>query len=127
MSLPDPLFVCLGAVPGALCRYYGTIALARRFGRDFPFGTFAINLSGAFLMGMVTTLAIERVILSPQLLLLLTTGFLGSYTTFSTYALDTSILWRSDRRLLGVIYWLGSVVLGGICFEMGTILARAIG
>jgi fluoride exporter len=127
MSIPDPLFVCFGAVPGALCRYYGTISLARRFGTAFPWGTFAINLSGAFLMGMVTTLAIERVILSPQLLLLLTTGFLGSYTTFSTYALDTSILWRSDRRVFSVIYGVGSVVLGGIGFEMGTILARAIG
>jgi CrcB protein len=127
MSITDPLFVCFGAVPGALCRYYGTIALARRFGTAFPWGTFAINLSGAFLMGVVTTLAIERVIVSPQLLLLLTTGFLGSYTTFSTYALDTSILWRSDRRVFSVIYGLGSVILGGISFEMGTILARAIG
>jgi CrcB protein len=125
MFLPDPLLVCIGAVPGALCRYYLTIALARRFGTGFPFGTFCINLSGALLMGLVVTLVVERAI-EPRLQLLLTTGFLGSYTTFSTYALDTSVLWRSDRRLQSALYWFGSVVLGGIGFEIGTVLARAI-
>jgi CrcB protein len=125
-ALNAPLAVSLGAIPGALCRYYITLRLAQWLGTRFPFGTFFINLSGALLMGFFATLAIERAIPSPNLQLLITTGFLGSYTTFSTYALDTSVLLRSGSRLRSLFYWLGSVVLGGICLEIGIILAKIV-
>jgi CrcB protein len=125
-ALSAPLAVSLGAIPGALSRYYITLGLAQWLGTRFPFGTFFINLSGALLMGFCATLAIERAIPSANLQLLITTGFLGSYTTFSTYALDTSVLLRSGSRWRSLFYWLGSVVLGGICLEIGIILARIV-
>lgn len=118
-ALSAPIAIMAGAVPGALSRYYITAWSARWLGIRFPFGTFLINLSGALLMGFFATLAIRQVISSPNLQLLITTGFLGSYTTFSTYALDACVLWRSGSRLKFLVYWLGSVVIGGICLEIG--------
>ncbi|HBW57319.1 MAG TPA: fluoride efflux transporter CrcB, partial [Oscillatoriales bacterium UBA8482] len=100
---------------------------AQWLGTNFPYGTFMINLSGSLLMGFFATLAIERVITSSELQLLITTGFLGSYTTFSTYALDTSVLLRSGSQKKAMFYWLGSVVFGGICLEIGIALAKVIG
>lgn len=123
-NLQAILAISLGAVPGALSRYYLTVLFAQWFGIAFPYGTFVINLSGSLLMGFFTTLALERVITSPDLQLLITTGFLGSYTTFSTYTLDTSALLRSGSRAKAFGYWAGSFVFGGICFEIGIALAR---
>jgi CrcB protein len=123
VALSAPIAVSLGAIPGALSRYYITIRLAQWLGTSFPYGTFAINISGALLMGFITTLAIDRSIASPELQLLITTGFLGSYTTFSTYALDTSVLLRDGSRVRSLLYWAGSAVLGGIGLEMGIVLA----
>jgi CrcB protein len=126
-SLITPLAVSLGAIPGALSRYYLTIGLAQWLGTRFPFGTFVINLSGALLMGFVATLVGSQVITSPKLQILMINGFLGSYTTFSTFALDTSILLRNGSYTKAMFYWLASMVLGGICLEVGIILANMIG
>ena len=83
----SPIAISLGAIPGALCRYYISLYFSRWFGTDFPFGTFFINLTGAFLMGVFVTVTLERSLTSLDLRLLIAVGFLGSYTTFSTYAL----------------------------------------
>lgn len=125
LHLRASLLVGLGAIPGALSRYYMTIWFSQWLGTGFPFGTFAINLSGTLLMGFVATLAVERII-APDMQLLIATGFLGSYTTFSTYMLDTSVLLRVGNRMKALFYWAGSVVLGGICLEIGIVLARMV-
>ncbi len=125
-SVRSPLAVCLGAIPGALSRYYLTILLNKWLGTDFPYGTFFINITGALIMGFVFTLAVERSLISPELRLLIATGFLGSYTTFSTYALDSSLLWRSGSLISGSFYWLGSSILGVIGLELGSFLARKL-
>jgi fluoride exporter len=125
-GIRKPLAVCLGAIPGALSRYYLTMLCARWLGEGFPYGTFIINITGALVMGFFVTLSIERTIASPELRLLVAVGFLGSYTTFSTYALDTSILLKSGDRGLAMFYWLGSAVLGFIGLEIGSFIARKI-
>jgi CrcB protein len=119
--------VSLGAIPGALSRYYITIGLAERLGTGFPFGTFVINLSGTVLIGFFATLANTAIFSSPNLQRLVIIGFLGSYTTFSTYALDTSILLRSGSRVKSLVYGIGSIVLGGIGLEIGIFLAERLG
>ncbi len=121
-----PLAITLGAIPGALSRYYLTLLAARWLGTGFPYGTFVINITGALVMGFFTTLALERTITSPDLRLLVAVGFLGSYTTFSTYALDTSVLLRSGSQWLALLYWLGSAALGFISLEIGSFLARRV-
>jgi CrcB protein len=125
-DLNAPLAISVGAIPGALIRYYLTILCARWLGISFPSGTFLINLSGSLLMGFFAALAVEQIIPSPELQLLITTGFLGSYTTFSTYTLDTANLRRTGNRPRTFFYWAGSVVLGGICLEIGICLAQLL-
>nr|WP_275973879.1 fluoride efflux transporter CrcB [Argonema galeatum] len=124
----------MGAIAGALCRYYLTLWFAQRFGTGFPYGTFFINLSGCLFMGFFATLALERVVtISPEVRLLVATGFLGAYTTFSTYGLDTINLLRdaegsseegSRSYLVAGLYWAGSAILGIISIQLGIILAR---
>jgi CrcB protein len=121
-----PLAVSLGAVPGALARYYLGLFCLQWFGAGFPIGTFLINLSGAFVMGFFVTFILNRAIDSPDLRLLIAVGFLGSYTTFSTYSLDISTLLRSGQLSLGLFYGLGSAGLGLLCLELGRFTANRL-
>ena len=80
-AIRNPVAVSLGAIAGALSRYYLNLWFVR-FGVTFPYGTFFINMTGCFLMGLVFTLATETVItITPEVRLLIATGFLGSYRT----------------------------------------------
>ncbi len=121
----NPIAISLGAIAGALSRYYITLWFAQRFGTNFPYGTFFINLTGCFAMGFFVTWALERVVtISPEVRLLVTTGFLGSYTTFSTYGLDTITLLGVSRLMPAVFYWAGSALLGILSVQMGVLSAR---
>ncbi|MGL5035499.1 MAG: fluoride efflux transporter CrcB [Microcystaceae cyanobacterium] len=123
-NLRTAIAISLGAIPGALCRYYLTMLLAHWFGEGFPLGTFVINITGAFLMGFIFTLALERSLIAPELRTFLAVGFLGSYTTFSTYALDTLIMIKTKPLFITLFYWLGSSILGAIAVTLGSLLGR---
>jgi CrcB protein len=118
------LAISFGAIAGALSRYYLTRFFYQWLGTSFPFGTFVINLSGAFLMGFFTTLALERTIISPDLRLTIAVGFLGSYTTFSSYELEAKNLLMTGNWGLSSLYWFGSTILGVLFLEVGGYLAR---
>lgn len=124
-----PLLVALGAVPGALSRYYLTLLSTRLFGTNFPYGTLMVNLSGALLMGFCITL-IQTPFMQNTFVAslnpLVTIGFLGSYTTFSTYELDVSNLFRMGRYKQAILYWLGSPFLGFLGVELGIFLAKQL-
>ncbi|HSF75010.1 MAG TPA: fluoride efflux transporter CrcB, partial [Microcoleus sp.] len=118
--------ISLGAVAGALSRYYITLWFANRFRTAFPYGTFFINITGCLAMGFFITLAFERVVTIPsEVRLMVATGFLGAYTTFSTYGLETNVLWRYRSYSIATFYWAGSAILGVIAVQLGIILARA--
>ena len=123
-NLRTPITIALGAIPGALCRYYLTMLFARWLGEGFPYGTFIVNLTGSFLMGFLFTLALERSLISPELRIFLAVGFLGSYTTFSTYALDTLIMIKTKPIAITLFYWFGSAGLGAIAVTLGSLLGR---
>jgi fluoride exporter len=126
----SPFAISFGAVGGALSRYYFGLWLAKYLGASFPYGTFVINVSGCFVMGFLTTLVLRRAIpcrmrtaaLHPDLWLLVTTGFIGSYTTFSTYEIDTASLLSHDL-FLAFIYWFGTALLGLLSLLLGNALA----
>lgn len=125
-AIRNPIAISLGAIAGALSRYYLTLWFSQRFGTGFPYGIFFINLTGCFAMGFFMTLALDRrvVIIPPELRLLVATGFLGSYTTFSTYGLDTITLLSNQRFMAAVLYWAGSASLGILSVQLGIVLAR---
>ncbi|MDU4959611.1 MAG: fluoride efflux transporter CrcB [Sporomusaceae bacterium] len=81
--------VAAGGAAGAVARYLISIWAAARFGPDFPYGTLLVNISGCFMIGMVMTVATERVSLQPYWQLLLGVGFIGGLTTFSAFSLET--------------------------------------
>ncbi len=125
-QIRHPIAIGLGAIAGALSRYYLTIWFANRLGTAFPYGTFLINLSGCLGMGFFVTYAERVAAISPELRLLIAVGFLGSYTTFSTYELDTQKLIQQSDLIPAVFYWVGSAILGVIGIQLGTILARLL-
>jgi CrcB protein len=118
-----PVWIALGAIPGALSRYYLTLLYTQRFDGDFPFATLLINLSGAFGIGFLATV-LQEMSAEQWLNGLLTVGFLGAYTTFSTYALDFSNLLKLGNTKRALLYGLGSPIGGFLAVEMGITLAR---
>ncbi|MEH1866928.1 MAG: fluoride efflux transporter CrcB [Nostoc sp.] len=121
------LAVAIGAIFGALSRFYVTEFAKAIFGRDFGFyGTFFINVTGCLVIAYILTLATENFrIISPELRLMTTTGFCGAYTTFSTYGLESKgFLDKGDITML-LIYFVGSAIAGMIGIQIGVLLARA--
>lgn len=126
-AVRNPIAISFGAIAGALSRYYLSLWFVQRFGTSFPYGTFFINLSGCFGMGFFATLALERIAtIPPEVRLLVAVGFLGAYTTFSTYGFDTITLLRNSSLLTASFYWAGSAMLGIISVQLGIILARLL-
>lgn len=107
-----------GAVLGALGRYYISRFCLGKFGNTFPCGTLFVNLTGAVLMGIAVSCGVLHQ-LPNELETLIIVGFLGSYTTFSTYALDIVNLWRNQRYLSSFFYAAGSLLVGFIGILIG--------
>jgi CrcB protein len=123
-SIRNPIAISLGAIAGALSRYYLTLWFAQRFGTAFPYGTFFINLTGCLIMGFFITFSLERVATIPsEVRLMVTTGFLGAYTTFSTYGLESFTLLRGSSFTAAGLYWAGSAILGIVSVGLGIFLA----
>lgn len=119
--------ISLGTIAGALSRYYLGLQIAHNFGPQIPYGTFIINITGCFVMGLLVAISEEQGFrIHPDLRLLLFTGFLGSYTTFSSYELDSLRLIESDHLELALFYWLGSAILGLLSLVTGLMLTRKI-
>ena len=116
--------VGIGAIAGSLCRYYAGQWLTQSIDTGFPIGTLIININGCFLMGSITILVANKFSWNPDLILLLTTGFLGAYTTFSAYELDADNLLEMKNLQGYLIYWIGSPIIGFLFFYFGVILVR---
>jgi len=106
------LFVGIGGGIGSMLRYLLQIFIGRHVPIVFPLGTFLVNCSGCFLIGMFYSLATKYTGFSPEWRLFLITGICGGYTTFSTYSYDGLILLKQGSNMAFMIYVLGSVVLG---------------
>jgi CrcB protein len=118
------LLVVLGGGAGSLARYIAGAAIVERFGPRFPIGTMTINITGSFLIGLFMTLITERLPGDLNLRPLLVTGFLGGYTTFSSFEWETFDRVRHGGFWIGVANVVGSVGLGYAAVWMGAILGR---
>ena len=116
--------VAAGAGLGGLMRYiFGTWVMAKYGGR-FPLGTFLINVSGSFLIGVLMTVLTDRVVAPhPNWRLFLVVGVLGGFTTFSSFEYETYQAVRDGTRMMGLLYVAGSVLAGFLAVWLGVILA----
>ncbi len=114
--LKDSLIVGAGGFLGAIARFLVGTWVVNRYGSSFPWATFVINVSGSFLLGLIGTLLLNRVLVSPSWRLGVTIGFIGAYTTFSTFEYESAKLgssWAALGNLLGsVVAGYGAVWLG---------------
>lgn len=106
------LIVAAGGTLGALARYGLSGLVSRWAGAAFPWGTFAVNMIGCFCFGVIFAMSEQRLSISPQVRLLLLTGFLGAFTTFSTYAFESAQMMRDAQWLPAAGNLIGQTVVG---------------
>ncbi len=119
------LVVAVGGAIGAVARLAVATVVRRLAGPDFPWGTLAVNLTGSFLLGLLVALLVSRSLHNPDLFRYgLGVGFLGAYTTFSTFELEGHDLMASGKSAWSLLYLVGSVVAGFIAIKLGLMLGR---
>jgi len=115
-----------GGGAGSMLRYAVGLWVEARTGPGFPWGTFAVNVSGCFLIGVLATLADEHAWITPAARLALVTGVLGGFTTFSTFGLETFQLIEDGRAALAFANAVGSVAIGVFAVVVGVALTRQL-
>jgi len=118
------LAVAAGGALGAVSRYSVALLVAMFWKRDFPLATLLINVSGSFVLGFFATFAAGKTSLDPVWRLLVATGFVGAYTTFSTFEYETQRLTESGAAWWGALNVVTSVAAGFAAVQLGVFLAR---
>jgi CrcB protein len=119
--------VGIGGFVGSIARFWLGSYITYRLGARFPYGTFVINVSGSFLIGLAVTLLAEWSHWSANLLYLIPIGFIGGYTTFSTFELEAFRSLRSGDVLLSLLYVILSVTVGFLAVWLGVVTGRTMG
>lgn len=117
------LALSVGGIIGVNARHYVGIWVRQWSGSSFPWGTFVINVSGAFAIGFLS-MVLNRWLPDPRARLLVVTGFLGGYTTFSAYAMESLLLWERGAPLQAFAYFAGSAFAGLAAVVLGVMLGR---
>ncbi|MCC5468557.1 fluoride efflux transporter CrcB [Pelosinus baikalensis] len=118
--------VAVGGSIGATARYLVSVWAAERFGADFPYGTLIVNVVGCFIIGIFMTLTTERFIVNPYWRLLITVGFVGGLTTFSSFSYETFRV-LEDSNMIMALYNIGlNLLLGFAATWIGIGVARLI-
>ena len=124
--LSNYLLIGFGGFLGAIARYTVALWVGQRWGRTFPLGTFVVNISGSFLISLLMSLFTERFMVSPQVRLFLVVGFIGAYTTFSTFEYETGNLLKDGEWSIALANVILSVIAGFVALKLGELIARSI-
>ena len=116
----------LGGFFGAVARYIVALWIGQRWGRIFPLGTFVVNISGCFLISFLMSLFTEKFMVNPQVRLFLVMGFLGAYTTFSTFEYETGNLMKDGEWSIALANVILSVIAGFVALKLGEFIAKSI-
>ena len=120
------MYIAVGGAMGAVARFWVDSAVANRLGTKFPYGTFVINMTASLLIGFSVTFLARRTGLNPAWRFLVPIGFLGAYSTFSSYAWETVYSLRSGDFSIAALYALGSLFLGLAAVWCGIFIAEII-
>lgn len=120
------LFIALGGAFGSMARYWVGVNITSRLGTRFPFGTLIVNLSACVILGFTLTFLGRRANFNPEWRFLLAVGFIGAYSTFSTFEWETYSTIRSGAAFLAILYAVSSLILGLASTWGGSVLADLI-
>jgi fluoride exporter len=118
--------VGIGGFVGSIARFWLAVYVGQRMGTRFPYGTFLINVSGSFLIGLVMTILTEKTHLSPTYRYLIPIGFIGGYTTFSTFEYETLRAIQDGQFTIGLLNIVLSVLVGFLMVWTGAMVGKAI-
>ncbi|KAA0970857.1 fluoride efflux transporter CrcB [Aureimonas fodinaquatilis] len=120
------ILVAVGGAAGSVLRYGVGVLAGRWLGFGFPFGTLFVNVTGSFLMGVLVEVLARRAGVSNELRLLLATGLLGGYTTFSSFSLDVAFLWERGQAAAALLYISCTLIAGLLSMAAGIWLVRSL-
>jgi fluoride exporter len=120
------LLIGLGGSVGSIARFLCQKYIYEWHPHPFPFGTMTVNVAGCFLIGLFCALADKGSLLTPEWRLLLTTGFSGGFTTFSTFAYENINLLKSGEIMYFLLYTAASVILGLLVTWLGIVLVKLV-
>lgn len=118
--------IAIGGAAGALSRHFVASAVGKWAGTSFPYGTMAVNVLGSLFMGLLITMLAHKFEAAPEMRALLTVGFLGSFTTFSTYSMETVLLIERGDIQSAALYAFGSLAVGVLALLAGMWLGRLL-
>jgi len=120
------LYLIFGGALGTASRYALSSVVYRMAGIAFPYGTFAVNISGCFLLGLLAAVSDKKFLFEPDIRLFLMVGFCGAYTTFATVILETDHLVKNGEFLRAFLNVFLSILVGYLFFRIGSLLGEAI-
>jgi|SRR5579859_5531840 len=120
------LMVALGGAIGSMLRFWAGGYVSTRLGTRFPYGTFLINITASFLIGFIMTLLAERMHWGPNWRFLIVAGFLGGYSTFSTFEYETFRVFQDGEFLVAGMNIVLSVAVGFLAVWVGVVTGRII-
>jgi CrcB protein len=118
------LLIALGGALGSIARYWVGTTIAARAGLKFPYGTLVVNLTACLVIGFTLSFLAERTDINPAWRFFIPIGFIGAYSTFSTYEWETLSIMRSGAFAIAALYAVGSLILGLAATWAGSALAQ---
>lgn len=120
------LLIAFGGALGSMARYWAGATIGSRMGTKFPYGTFVINITACVIIGFSLTFLAKRVEINSAWRFLVPIGFIGAYSTFSTYEWETLSTIRTGAFLMAALYAVSSLILGLAAVWFGSVIAEMI-